>query len=444
MGERGSERVAPFEHYMFADDRPSMPMTFFLRFAISGKLDPARFKAAVAEAQARNPLTRSVIAGKAEEPTGQLSWRPAPRPDIHIAISESGDGFPAYPGKDPFLDMATEVGLRFFLLQDHNSRATLLLQAHHAVCDAVGAAQFMEDVFAAYDGLTARSSDRRWRDLDPALLDRREDVAFAEALTKNRPFASIAAALKTLATPAEPLMPASAGEKSAGDRMFPASAVAILDADDLAAVRRRAKAKGATINDLLLKSLFLALDRKLADRITPEKIRLAMPVDLRTEEWQAMPVANMVGIGFIERQRSDLWDRDALLEGISQQTRQSKKQAMGATFCRAVALAGRRDNGLVEICAPTHCFSTIVLSNLLQPFARSPLAGDDGRIEAGGLLIESAELLPPLRPMTSIAIGVLTYAGRMHVSLHYDPRAVRPEDARELRDLLVDQVAARR
>lgn len=440
MGERFSERVAPFEHYMLADDRPSTPMTFFLRFTVSGAVDLVRFRAAVAEAQARNPLTRSVIAGKAEEPTDKLSWRPAPHPDIDIAVSEQGDEFPAYPGKDPFLDVATEVGLRFFLQGGEHGRTTLLLQAHHAVCDAVGAAQFMEDVFAAYDGLTAGSSDRRWRELDPALLDRREEVAFAEKLTNNRPFASIAAALKQLATPAEPLMPTNTADGAAGDHIFPASAVAVLEADDLAALRRRAKAKGATINDLLLKSLFLALHRKLAKRPTPAKIRLAMPVDLRTEEWQAMPVANMVGIGFIERQRTELQDRAALLDGISQQTRQSKKQAMAATFCRAVALAGRRDNGLVEICAPTHCFSTIVLSNLLQPFARSLLIEEDGRIEAGGLVIESAELLPPLRPMTSIAIGVLTYAGRMHVSLHYDPRAVTPDDARELLDLFTGEM----
>lgn len=419
-------------------------MTFFLRFSLSGRLDPTTFRSAIAEAQARNPLTRAVISGKAEAPTDQLSWRPAPRPDIHVGVSERGEPFPAYPEDDAFLDIAREAGIRFFIQPGENGRTTLLLQAHHAVCDAVGAAQFMEDVFAAYDGLASGAADRRWRELHPALFDKREDVAFAAKLTKNRPFASIGAALEQLATPAEPLTPAGAESRAQGaaDRVFPASAVAILGTDCLAALRLRAKAKHATINDLLLRDLFVALDGKLADRPAPATIRLAMPVDLRTEGWRAMPAANMVGIAFIERRRAEFQDPDALLAGISQQTRQSKKQSMAADFCRAVALAGRRDNGLVEICAATHCFSTIVLSNLLQPFERSPMRGRDGRIEAGGLVVESAELLPPLRPMTSIAIGILTYAGRMHVSLHYDPRTVAPAEARELLDLFAGQISA--
>jgi hypothetical protein len=78
------------------------------------------------------------------------------------------------------------------------------------------------------------------------------------------------------------------------------------------------------------------------------------------------------------------------------------------------------------------CHGTAVLSNLVKPLLLAPLSRREGKIVAGSLTLERIELLPPVRPYTAVAIGVLTYAEKLNVALHYDSRAITEEDAQSL------------
>ena len=74
-------RVTAFEHYMYADDRRSAPMTFFVRAGFSGRPDPTRMRTAIRHAQMRHPLTRAAISGRRQARPRALHWIEAPQPE---------------------------------------------------------------------------------------------------------------------------------------------------------------------------------------------------------------------------------------------------------------------------------------------------------------------------------------------------------------------------
>ena len=61
-------------------------------------------------------------------------------------------------------------------------------------------------------------------------------------------------------------------------------------------------------------------------------------------------------------------------------------------------------------------------------------------IIAGNVVLESVDYVIPLRPHVHAAFCVYTYAGRLRVLMHFDPRAIDDDKARELLDTYLQQV----
>ncbi len=81
-----------------------------------------------------------------------------------------------------------------------------------------------------------------------------------------------------------------------------------------------------------------------------------------------------------------------------------------------------------------------MLSNLGRPLLDVPLPRRDKKITVGQMTLERLEFLPPIRPQTTVAFGVLTYAERLHVDLHFDPRVLTVVESEELLDDFVRRV----
>ena len=75
------------------------------------------------------------------------------------------------------------------------------------------------------------------------------------------------------------------------------------------------------------------------------------------------------------------------------------------------------------------CLATAVLSNLGPQLGELPVPYRHGRACIGGLQLEQVELLPPVRRHTRAALGVVTYAGELTLSLHYDAACLNSEAA---------------
>jgi hypothetical protein len=427
---------------MFADDRPAAPMTFFLRFGFSGQLDVELFKDAVWQAQQRHSFFRRVISGSSLSTTDELAWRLADQPRCHIGVSQADAAFPDFPEGRTSIDITQEVGLRFFLQMGDDDDLTVLAQVHHCASDALGAISMIDDVLLAYDALALGNSAPQFRPLDETLFDMRGAAIADHALSSDEPNNELGAMIKTLTSPSEPIEGPEPGEHWTSGALdpFPASTTAALSANQSATLVARAAGAGTTVNDVLLHDLFLALDACYGRNDQIRVGRVAMPVDLRTPELAAMPAANAVGIAFLDWTLSETRSRPSLLQAISARTRALKDRSSAAQFCQALELAGRFKRGLSRFTSPDHCFCTTLLSNLIRPFGDSSLLGDDGLVRAGNLTMTSCEFLPPIRPATSAAFGVATYAGSTHVTLNFDSRVM----SRDAADRLLDAFTGKR
>jgi hypothetical protein len=417
---------------MHADDRPSASMTFFLHAVLHGSIDRSLMSQAVAVAQKRHVLTRAVIGGSRKAKTRNLSWQPAANPLAPISFATAGDPLPGPIDLDAHIDIRREVGVRLFFRQ-HADRTELFLQFHHAVADAIAATRFLEDVLAAY-GAQASGGEPPFRHLNAALLAQRSKSSRIEIADVARLVRDAARVFRLMRREAEPVVGRSNATIIAPSN-YPSFVSTALSSEDLRHLRQHGLAAGATVNDVLLRNLFLALKTFRQADETRRPIRVAMPVNLRGAALAAAPVAPIVGMAFIDRPVGAINPQTEFLAGIVRETRRIKDEHGAAALLRAVNLAGRRPLLLRTMCKPTYCFATAVLSNVVSPFEGSPLAGPDGKLRAGPITLESCALLPPIRPLTHAAIGVLTYSGVTQIALNFDARSVDTADASRLLEL---------
>jgi hypothetical protein len=162
-----------------------------------------------------------------------------------------------------------------------------------------------------------------------------------------------------------------------------------------------------------------------------------MPVNLRRPADAALSAANSVGMAFLDRSaRHCAADPDQLLADVIRETQEIKTSLFGGPLLRVAACLGRWPGGLCQMMTPRwpfSCGATAVLSNLGTVLTQSPLPRDErGQLQTGGLTLLRLELLPPVRPGTVVALGVVTYAGRMTISVRHDPAALSFARARTL------------
>lgn len=424
--------VEAMDHFMLADDRRGHPMTFFIRAEVRGRIEPDKMKRAVANALVRHPLLRARVAGPRNGRTRELRWIPedAGIGEAYLDFGKRGEPL-HYPDRNAGLDPWIETAVRLFIRSDDSS-ATLLLQVHHAACDAMGAVRFLEDILSAHQGegaplrmlapellhgrgtLALPSRERwvrLWRDLDRIFLFfRKLPRELAEPMGQEGPYAFHA-------------------------QQFPASARLTLDPRAVADLKAGAKARGATLNDLMLAELFRTVDAWNRQTGAARPVRLAMAINMRKGRDQTMPAANVVSMCFLDRTPRQI-DSEGLQAGIVAETQQIKAHNLGHAMLLVGRFLGRFRGGLPFLFKDRpiwRCQATAVLSNLGQPLADSPLARDaEGRVTAGGLTLTGLELLPPVRPRTHAAFGVVTYAGRLHLTLHFDHTAMTQASAEAL------------
>jgi hypothetical protein len=114
---------------------------------------------------------------------------------------------------------------------------------------------------------------------------------------------------------------------------------------------------------------------------------------------------------------------------------------------RVARFFGRFRNGMFHLVNPRfyrHSYSTAVLSNLGVPFKDTLLPQDkENCIYNGKIRINSIGFVPPLKPGTYIAIGVLTYANRLSLTLQYDAKHLEREDSEEILAYFIESLEAK-
>ena len=429
--------LVPFEEYMFLDDRPSYPMSFFLKFVFSGECEPRALESALQSALRRHPLLSARIE---EVKRNRFHWSQSPVKEIAVRWVASDGQMLGSP-----IDLFSEPGFRVSA-QRHEEETELVLQFHHSCCDGIGALRFCEDLLVGYAATVSERDFRRaprdaFRPLDSRRLRGRGYFGLTPwkllkmAHRQARGLLGARQFLMRRPVPLQPIALESDMEKLPSE--YPAEFVHQLTETETASFVTAARKAGATVNDLLARDLFLAIrDYRSSRQLSKEDewLRLSIPMNLRSPADEQLPAANMVSMIVFDRRPQDIANAQELLDSIHFEMQLIKKNQLGLTFPLSLQFS-RPFPGAIsrlrKLCEKPICRGTAVLSNLGRPLEDVPLARRNGKIVAGNMTLERMVFLPPIRPHTMAAFGAFTYADRLHLALHFDQRGLTAVDAEE-------------
>jgi len=425
--------LAPFEHYMLTDHRPAYPMEFFLRLRFTGCFDHATLDAALSAALPRHPL----LAARVQRHGRRWFWEPAAsEPTIDWRNESPAE---ALPHCDP-LDVRSGPGLRVIALQA-SGRTDLTIQVHHTCSDGLGMLRFLDDVLICYAQHRGILPPSALPPLDLESLRDRGKLAVAAGAGPGAllgQVVALAGIYRFLLRRCEPLAGAFWGTDD--DRCpadYPASLTRRLEASETAALLDAARTQGVTVNDLLIREFFLASAGHYRSRSSDReraRFRACVPVNLRPADTGPGSAANVVSYVFLDRYLKETRHPQRLLHSICGEMRRIKRWRLGLTFALSLALCHRVPGMVAWMCRRRHCRATGLITNLGTVFARSPLADERGRLALGETVLEEVEVFGTWRPLTAVAIAALSYAGRLALTLHYDPRVISADEATEFID----------
>ncbi|HEY4312710.1 MAG TPA: hypothetical protein VGN12_24890 [Pirellulales bacterium] len=428
--------LTPFEEYMLADDRPRWPMTFFLKAEVRGQLDHEAWRQALAETALRHPLLHRLLEGN--EATGyRWSTKVAPAPVIRWGRCDEPLAFPT--GR--MIDLRREGGVRVSVRQG-DDRTAIWFEFHHSCCDGMGGTRFIADSLTAYNLLVRADDGEQLRALRPERLSERGRFGITwwrQLLRLPQELLALVGVLEFFSHRPRSLVTGNEQASSADSGGGPLWLAHQFDGERLKLLRDQARARGVTLNDLLVTCLFAAL-REWFVAHAPDAAgkvgRIMVPMNLRLPGDEDLPAANVVCMINLDRRMNEKATFKKLLKMVSLEMGIVKRCRLGLTFHHILGIAQRLSR-IPRLLPTDRCLSTCVLSNLGEPMAgeQRPSAGSG----KAGLQLVSLALLPPLRPYTAAAFGVVSHGDTTTITLHYDP-ALTEERAKFLLQALLWQI----
>lgn len=270
-------------------------------------------------------------------------------------------------------------------------RVGIVLRIHHAMADGIAAVRLVETLLA-----TEPSADP----VTPEVPASR--TARAPFGARLRTLASGVARTATMlrgAVPATPLLGPIGRDRG----------VAFVDAE-IERVAAGARTQGATLNDALLAAVAAAAEAALRDRDAPvpPALPVSVPVALRDRGGSG----NAVGVMLVRLPTGEA-DAARRLRRIAALTRAGKDDARSrGTFELTRTRTGAR---LFALLARHQRMITAFVTNVPGP--RHPLA-------VAGAPLERVWPVTPIQGNVRLGVSALSYAGRLHVSVHCDAAAV--------------------
>ncbi|MBC8870423.1 MAG: hypothetical protein H8E44_13455 [Planctomycetes bacterium] len=431
-----------FEEWMFWDDRPGHPMTGIFRMRFSGHLQRPAFETAVARTVARHPLLRATVCcPRRGRPywVDHTDWLPT----VQWSANQNDFGFP-HAGH---IDITQGPGTRFWVV-DGDDGNDVILQIHHACTDALGASRVMEDLLVAYAQETGTSDHSPpLRELDEARLTDRGKPGLTLwrcARMIHHQAVGLLGVRKFLLRRPIPLVSTQVAlDESVNPSLFPSPYVVELDRDETSRLLACAKSLRVTVNDLLVRDAFLAIGGWRKEHgLGPSRdwLRLMIPISLLRNGDGAMPMANSLSAIFLDRRGCDFEDADRLLQSIVRQIQCTKRHQLQYTYILSLAVSRCGPGGLRRQTRADKCRSSCCFSNLGVVLDDVPLPRRDGRLVAGDVVLDSIDFVIPIRPHMHAAFCVYTYAGRLRMLMHFDPRVLSRDISRRLVDGLAKQL----
>lgn len=428
---------------MWVDDYPAYPWNIVFRLPFAGRLEREPLEKAIQTVTSRHPIsTARVRKGWTQRVYWESPGTNSAPPPLHWNDKEFGTT-PTLSALQPAQGESLELFVR-----TREDESELWVHVHHLAADGGGMLLMIDELLQVYAANVAgRPVDLP--SLDPhRLKNRGKNGLSAFGLLRLMPklcvgLKGIRQFLQRRPVPIVPHEPTPRDQPTPRD--FPLLRTHTLTADETTALRDHARTVGVTLNDLLLRDLFLALhaQRRRRGLNGDDWLRLAVPLDMRTPADAAMPAANIVSMIFLDRRPSDTDDPAALLRSVQDEMQLIKRNHLGLIYLLVLGFTDLLPNVMQWLAGRQKFTCSTAFSNLMRPFENSPLPRDDaGYLRVGAATLRSLEFYPPLRPYTCVTYAAATYSGRLTLNMAADPRVLSPTDADDLLGEYVARVLA--
>lgn len=432
--------LSPIEAFMLADGRSWYPMMCDIEVHVQGTIERGPFEEALAFAIQRAPLFRSIVE---KDKKHGLVWQLT---DRMPQVEWEDFGVPCQNGYDDLVDLFEELGLRVYV-RSGAERSSFLLHFHHATSDGVGSIAFVEDLLTAYHNATPGTIYVKPRKWEPERLLNRcnsslENPGWRRGLYDV--YCGIYGASNFFMQRPLPMTAKRAPLADNAPRQQIGHITQAVSSEATLAMRKWTSAEKVTVNDVLLRDLFVTLHGWMSDQgidIGSRHLRILMPQSLRGRGDAAMPTTNDIGFAFMARRGNMIQKPDELLRSLAPETAAIRKDNLSRHFIGG--LAAVQSLGLLPwMLNGSSCFSTAVLTNFGNSWRRfqAKLPPADGGLTAGNLVYDGLTGTPPCRPNTAAAFCVCTSADQIFVSLKHDPFHFSLEESHELLSRYIDQI----
>lgn len=423
--------LTPLEHLLLRDQRPGYPMCFFVHCDVEGHLDPQRLRTALLAAAARHPLARSRVRDSC--------WRPSwhePDVDPDFVLLRAGAGRAEVDAAWAPIDVRRTSGVRMVAIAIAPDAWRVVLQIQHSVCDGLAGFEFLGDVWSHYHGADpapfrtpSRSVARRPVHVAP------DEAADAGALVgETARFAGfIPATLARGPVGATPPAP---------DATALPYVTRVLCREETSAIKERASAVGATLNDVVVAAVMRSVIAWNASAGRPaRRVRVTMPASLKPPGTRA-PACIDMGYAFLDRDAPSCVDPRALVRSVAEASRWIQDHRAAAVFLDTLKAIDRFPPAMRLVTRIPFTLSSAVVSNVGNVGPRMKINADrDGAVDLpGGLRLGRVAGVPPLRPGTRLAVGVVLYDGAAALSCLCDTPRLGATAAPVLADTIVAEI----
>ncbi|MEU3465724.1 hypothetical protein ABZ721_38035 [Streptomyces sp. NPDC006733] len=408
-------------------ERRGEPNLILLELALAGRIDAGRLRAAVGAALGAHPMARARRA-----PGGpwrrRSAWEIPSGPDLDPLTVAAPGAEPDTERRrlmDTHVPLPSSPALRLRLLpSDGGDR--VLLAAHHALFDAIGCLGFLGSVAEAYNG------------------------------TPARPAAAVPQAPPVTGVPHVPHVPDAPGDGR--PELFPRAVrvarssasgsggygcvLEVFSAERTSALTTAARRRSATVNDLLITALAVAVacwNETHHRRSGP--VRITMPINARATGQRFDGIRNLSRLTSVSAAAGEPGD---LLASVARQTRRAKGSSAPAGGPAAQVLGspalpyGVRRALVGPVRAAARLLAdTTMLSNL----GRLPdPPAFDGAGATTGLWLAAPAPMP-----RGLSVSALTVLGRLHLAVRHRHAVLDAPAARAFTALFVgalDELAA--
>ena len=402
------ERVpfTPLDEAVDLLDTPAEPWSIQLEVRVTGSLDERRLRGAVPVALARHPMSRAKLL-PARRSDKRWTWSITGAPDLDpLKVVDCADDAELADVRAELhslsVPLAESPPLRLRLAR-HPRGDVVMINANHAAFDGFGTLAVLRSIARAY-------IDEDDPEPDVPLPKARDVEGLTKADSRGermRRLRALADKARDLATP-----PARLAPRGGSDR--PGYGIHQIS------VPGPSKPEGATVNDMLLAALNLAIAGWNIEQGTGcRRISVLMPVNLRPPEWKTEVVTNFVSETRVSTTPKDRKSPQATIDAVAAQTRRIK-EGESAALMDLLSKTARLPLWLKQPLSPflwmsgNRLVDTAVLSNLGQ--IKDEQLPDFGA-EAGDVV--GLWFSAPARMPCGLSVGAVTAAGMLHLAFRY-------------------------